>query len=520
MEILTQEKQQDKEDKFLIPFFSQNEYVSMNNAIIRSTINKLPYKAIQLWYLIAYKSLPVLNQTDTIRIRVKEACEYLNINPKNYIQLNGYLTDIQNTKLEYNITGKNPDRNWLRTPLVSSTGIVDGEIICTFDSIMRANMLNPQFFTRLTMELIRSFSNKYVFATFSDLMAFKRKTLTSWYKTYSVDEYRYYLQLKESEYKEFRLLNDKVIKPSLKEINEISPIEINVKFTKEKKRVTQITFYATLKNEYIKTINNIDNDNQLSIDNIIDISNNDKNTIISSYEVKSSKIKQFCIDNGYPESFIYKFRSKILESGVLEEEFESYIEFLIKELKEIESKSIMKGAMTNSLKEIRYFNEFKNKNTKITTNKNESDEKAKQIIEEETNKFISQKYQDYLQEELYTFFIQEDFEEVFKGLIEELRDTGNVNVQTVVRRNNNNIDLSLLESRSLRYEIFKKFDLSNMGFQVISEDDFIKTSMLEPDFQKVIKKFRKDIFMNIRSQIYGNSPYNNLTDIQKRLGLS
>lgn len=148
------------------------------------------------------------------------------------------------------------------------------------------------FFTTYYLDSVISFNNKYSFRVYE----LCKQYLPIGYRKLSIQELRIYIQC-ENKYIQFSHFRDKVILPSMKDINEKSDMIVSYETTKKKKTTTHITFYMKSKIGPKIPSNHKINDLGLSEENKIEVFNlyrnhqNELNETIDFLFQRKDKIK-------------------------------------------------------------------------------------------------------------------------------------------------------------------------------------------------------------------------------------
>lgn len=366
----------------LKPIGFNNEKLSLNDGFIHSTMNKLTLNSQKSWLYLVYRSFYKLKQKDSFDIPVKDLTTYLQIDTRNYSYLNDCLKSIRRTYITYNITSKD-DSNWIESPLLADVGIINGNIVYSFSPFMREKLQDPKFFTVLNLTLISNFKSKYSLAIYRQLASYIIKNQSTTQKKYTLEELKYYLQIEEG-YSEFRLFNNKVLKPAIEEINDFSPLSVEVEFKRQNRKVSEVKFIFSLKKDL--NVNDVIENNPIK-----KISNNENTNL-------SEKINSFCIDNNFPLALVDKYKQVSYDYSISESEYYNYFEFIIDITSNMKKGFNKAGTLTNSLKDGRFVNEFKNRFSKPISKEDKMDQEMKKIIDSETESFIRTQYDKYLEQ--------------------------------------------------------------------------------------------------------------------------
>jgi hypothetical protein len=214
-----------------IPKHNSSIHVSTKLSLLgRKLMNALLYQA--------YDYLPV---QEAHSIDIKTLGALIGFDSNNTAHLKEAITELTQTTIEWDIIaleGKKP--KWKISTLLASAEIDGG--VCTYEysGMLRRELYNPDKWTRINLAIQREFTSVYALILYENCVRFRGvKTTGQW----DIDAFRRLLGVDEmSSYSAFRVLNDKIIKPAVREVNRHSDIIITPYFTKNGRRVASIRF--------------------------------------------------------------------------------------------------------------------------------------------------------------------------------------------------------------------------------------------------------------------------------------
>ena len=214
-----------------IPKHNSSIHVSTKLSLLsRKLMNALLYQA--------YDYLPV---QEAHSIDIKTLGALIGFDSKNIAHLKEAITELTQTTIEWDIItpeGKKP--KWKISTLLASAEVDGG--VCTYEysGMLRRELYNPDKWTRINLAIQREFSSVYALILYENCVRFRGVKTTGLWK---IEDFRRLLGVDEmASYSAFRVLNDKLIKPAVKEVNRHSDIIIKPYFTKVGRRVTTVRF--------------------------------------------------------------------------------------------------------------------------------------------------------------------------------------------------------------------------------------------------------------------------------------
>ena len=218
-----------------------NEVIKASPAIqIQSKITHLQRRAWNVLLANAYDQLP---NTDIHRVSVAELAKSLGFNSRDYDHLKETLKSLVDCTVEWNILGKDKEEEWIVASLLASARIKNG--ICTygFAPHLRLKLYNPRIYTKLNLRLQNRFTSRYALVLWEvcfDYFDIARNHGETPF--IPIETFRELMGLEKDEYPVFKVLNRDVIKPAIKEINELTNFFVEVEQKRVGRRIGELKF--------------------------------------------------------------------------------------------------------------------------------------------------------------------------------------------------------------------------------------------------------------------------------------
>ena len=218
-----------------------NEVIKASPAIqIQSKITHLQRRAWNVLLANAYDELP---NKDIHRVSVTELARSLGFNSRDYDHLKETLEALVDCTVEWNILGKDQKEKWGVASLLASAEIENG--ICTygFAPHLRYRLYNPRIYTKLNLRLQSQFTSRYalilweVCFDYFDIARGEGET-----PFIPLEKFRELMGVGEDDYPVYKELNRNVIKPAIKEINDLTSYAVAVEQKRIGRRIGKLKF--------------------------------------------------------------------------------------------------------------------------------------------------------------------------------------------------------------------------------------------------------------------------------------
>ena len=218
-----------------------NEVVKASPAIqIQSKITHLQRRVWNVLLANAYEELP---DTDIHRINVADLAHSLGFNSNNEEYLIETLIALVDCIVEWNVLDKDKKEKWGVASLLASAEIENG--ICTygFAPHLRYKLYNPRLYTKLNLRLQNKFKSRYAMVLWEvcfDYFDIARNEGETPFIT--IETFRQLMGIEQEEYSVFKTLNRDVIKPAIKEINQLTSFFVDVEQKRIGRKIGELKF--------------------------------------------------------------------------------------------------------------------------------------------------------------------------------------------------------------------------------------------------------------------------------------
>ena len=222
----------------------RNELIKASPAIqIQSKMTLLQRRAWNVLLANAYDDLP---NTDVYRVSVAELAAKLGFNSKNEDYLKEILEALVDYKVKWNLLDKDKEEDWGVAVLLASADIKNG--ICTygFAPHLRLKLHNPRIYAKLNLRLQNRFKSQYALVLWEVCFDYFDTDRDQGETPFiSIDIFKELLGLGEDDYPVFSEFNRSVIKPAIKEINDLTDYHVEVEQKRIGRRIGELKFRIT-----------------------------------------------------------------------------------------------------------------------------------------------------------------------------------------------------------------------------------------------------------------------------------
>ena len=218
-----------------------NEVIKASPAIqIQSKISLLQRRAWNVLLANAYNDLP---DKDIHSVSMVELAAKLGFDSKNQEYLKDVLRSLRSCEVEWNLLNKDNKQVWGVASLLASAEIENGTCTYGFAPHLRLKLHNPRVYAKLNLRLQNQFTSRYALILwelcFDYFDADRDQGETPFIPLATFKEL---IGLKADEYSAFGFLNRDVIKPAVKEINDLTDYLVEVEQKRLVRRVAELKF--------------------------------------------------------------------------------------------------------------------------------------------------------------------------------------------------------------------------------------------------------------------------------------
>ena len=225
-----------------------DEVIKASPAIqIQSKITHLQRRAWNVLLANAYNELP---DKDIHSVSMVELAAKLGFDSKNQEYLKEVLRSLRSCEVEWNLLNKDNKQVWGIASLLASAEIENG--ICTygFAPHLRLKLHNPRIYTKLNLRLQNRFTSRYALVLWEVCFDYFDTDRDQGETPFiPLERFRELMGIGSDDYPVFKELNRNVIKPAVKEINDLTDYLVEVEQKRVKRRIAELKFRITKVNQ-------------------------------------------------------------------------------------------------------------------------------------------------------------------------------------------------------------------------------------------------------------------------------
>ena len=210
---------------------------------VQSKMSLLQRRAWNVLLANAYNELP---DKEIHRVSMVELTAKLGFDSKNDDYLKEILESIADFKVKWNILGKDKKQEWGVAHLLAEVRIHDGICFYQFPHTLRLRLHNPRVYAKLNLRLQNQFTSKYALVLwevcFDYFDADRQQGETPFI---ALETFRELMGVEADEYTTFKSLNQWVIKPAIKEINDLTDYHVEVEQKRLSRKISELKFRIT-----------------------------------------------------------------------------------------------------------------------------------------------------------------------------------------------------------------------------------------------------------------------------------
>ena len=219
----------------------RDEFIKASPAIqIQSNLSHLQRRAWNVLLANAYDELP---NREIHRVSVVELAEKLGFNSGNQDYLKEMLKSLAEYVVEWNILGKDKKQVWGVASLLASAEIENGICTYSFAPHLRLKLYNPRVYAKLNLRLQNRFTRRHTLILWEVCFDYFDTARGQGETPFiPLEKFRELMGMGPDEYPEFKTFNKCVIKPAVKEINELTNFFVEIKQKRSGRKVAFLKF--------------------------------------------------------------------------------------------------------------------------------------------------------------------------------------------------------------------------------------------------------------------------------------
>ena len=210
---------------------------------VQSKMSLLQRRAWNVLLANAYNELP---DKEIHRVSMVELAAKLGFDSKNDEYLKEILESIADFKVKWNVLGKDKKEEWGVAHLLAEVRIRDGICFYQYPHTLRLKLHNPRVYAKLNLRLQNQFKSQYALVLwevcFDYFDADRGQGETPFIP---LETYRELMGVESVEYTTFKSLNQWVIKPAIKEINDLTNYHVEVVNKRLGRKIAELKFRIT-----------------------------------------------------------------------------------------------------------------------------------------------------------------------------------------------------------------------------------------------------------------------------------
>ena len=221
-----------------------DEVIKASPAIqIQSRISLLQRRAWNVLLANAYNDLP---DKDIHSVSMVELAAKLGFDSGNQEYLKEVLRSLRSCEVEWNLLNKDNKQVWGVASLLASAEIENG--ICTygFAPHLRLKLHNPRIYAKLNLRLQNQFRSQYALVLWEICFDYFDTDRDQGETPFiPLETFKSLMGLAETDYPVFKVLNRDLIKPAIKEINDLTNYLVEVEPKRLGRRIGELKFRIT-----------------------------------------------------------------------------------------------------------------------------------------------------------------------------------------------------------------------------------------------------------------------------------
>ena len=221
-----------------------NQVIKASPAIqIQGKMTHLQRRAWNVLLANAYNELP---EKEIHSVSMAELAAKLGFDSGNIVYLKETLEALVDFTVEWNILRKDKKQEWGIASLLAEARIVDGICYYEYSHSMRQRLHNPRIYSKLNLRLQNQFKSQYALILWEICFDyFDTDRGTGETPFIPLETFKELMGIEAGEYTIFKALNRNIIKPALKEINELTNYHVEVEQKRIGRKVAELKFRIT-----------------------------------------------------------------------------------------------------------------------------------------------------------------------------------------------------------------------------------------------------------------------------------
>lgn len=167
-------------------------------------------------------------------------CEMIGFDSNNTNYLKGALKGLMETVVEFDVLEDDGETSWEAMVLLPYAKLKGGVCTYRYEQSLAEKLYHPDVYSKINLSVLREMKSAHALVLYENCYRYVDIAHTPWW---DVDVFRKLMSVDQmTSYKQFKLLNRAVIQPAMKEVNELSNIQLELETKRKGRSVTGLRF--------------------------------------------------------------------------------------------------------------------------------------------------------------------------------------------------------------------------------------------------------------------------------------
>ena len=174
------------------------------------------------------------------QINASVLCEMIGFDSNNTNYLKASLKGLMETVVEFDVLEDDGKSSWEAMVLLPYVKLKDGVCTYRYEQELAKKLYHPDVYSKINLSVLRDMNSAHALVLYENCYRYVDIAHTPWW---DVDVFRKLMSVDQMiSYKQFKLLNRAVIQPAMKEVNELSNIQLELETKRKGRTVIELRF--------------------------------------------------------------------------------------------------------------------------------------------------------------------------------------------------------------------------------------------------------------------------------------
>jgi len=165
-------------------------------------------------------------------------CEMIGFDSKNIAYLKASLKGLMETVVEFDVMEDDGEQSWEAMVLLPYAKIKGGVCTYRYERALAEKLYHPDIFSKINLSVLREMNSSHSLVLYENCHRYLGTGQTA---VWDIDVFRRLMGV-EDRYKEFKILRRDVINPAMKEVNQVSNINLELITSRRGRQVAAVQF--------------------------------------------------------------------------------------------------------------------------------------------------------------------------------------------------------------------------------------------------------------------------------------